>query len=506
MKLTQILPQHAYSSKQVSNNEANAAALAKVTLYQLMEYAGTAVFSLLTEQAPIPSKVLVVVGKGNNGGDGFVVARLALLAGYQVNVLLLGKIAEIQGDALTAMRFYIQIGGKLTATTQVVKAVKTIMTSHANVIVDGILGTGFKGDLSALFQEVIMTINNSQVKVISIDLPSGLNANTGQVLSTAVHANSTVTFIGIKKGLLTGQSVDYRGILYFADLGLTRHFESLVNSASIIVSDVNKPKLKPRLASSHKGSIGLVLTIGGGIGMPGAIRLCSEAALRCGAALVSVCCAQENQLMVLNGRPELMFAADKAKQLGVLPVFTKAKVITIGTGLGRGEWAEQLYTLVVNKSNRSQWLIFDADSLFFLAKHPNYQENRVLTPHPGEAATLLDCSVAEIEQDRFAAVKKIAKKYGGICVLKGAGSLISDGQQVWINTTGNAGMASGGMGDILTGIIAACCLQANTLLDAAILAVFIHGKAADIVAQQHGERGILASDLCLVLRQLINDC
>ena len=505
MEVTQILPQQAYSTKQVRENEAKAAQLAQVSLYQLMENAGHAVFSLIAQHSSVNKrKMLVFCGKGNNGGDGFVIARLALAAGYQVSVIMLAAPQTIQGDALTALNKYRQCQGHCLIAQKTEDLIAYCHEYEADIIVDALLGTGFRGEISGVFQQAITWINSQKAPVFSVDVPSGLNADTGVGANVTVQANFTVTFIALKQGLLTGQSANFLGQLFFAGLGVETYFNQVVASHVKVVSTHQNLSLPPRSANSHKGNIGLVLTIGGGQGMPGAIRLCSEAALRCGAALVSVCCAELNQTMVLNGRPELMLAANNAEQLKSLPVLHKAKVITIGTGLGRSQWAEQLFKLITQSTASQQIRVFDADSLYFLAKNRHQSDNHVLTPHPGEAATLLHCSIADIEADRFVAVKEIALRYGGICVLKGAGTLISDGKTVWINTTGNAGMASGGMGDVLSGVIAACVLQANSIIEAVLLAVFIHGQAADIIAQKYGQRGILASDLFTPLQTLIN--
>ena len=267
----------------------------------------------------------------------------------------------------------------------------------------------------------------------------------------------------------------------------------------------NKPKLPQRKPASHKGDIGLLLAVGGGEGLPGAIRLASEAALRSGAALVSVCCAQQNQALVFNGRPELMLAPNTAELLIQTKVFNKANALLLGPGLGRSHWAEALFSLVNNDLKAQRRIqVVDADGLYFLAKQPDVHSQRVITPHSKEAAMLLNCTINDIEQDRFAAVEQLVQKYGGICVLKGAGSLVCNGQQTWINTSGNAGMASGGMGDVLSGIIAALSLQITDLFTAVKLAVYIHGKAADIVAQQQGQYGMLASDLFLPLQACIS--
>jgi NAD(P)H-hydrate epimerase len=249
----------------------------------------------------------------------------------------------------------------------------------------------------------------------------------------------------------------------------------------------------------------LLLTIGGGLGMPGAIRLASEAALRCGVGLVSVSCHQQSQLLVSNGRPELMLAPTTTGLLAQSQQFKKAKGYLIGPGLGQDSEAEQLLELVFEITRlNNKFMVVDADALSLLSQSKQYYNNWVLTPHPKEAAKLLHCEVADIEADRFAAVRAIAKQYGGVCLLKGAGSLISDGKSVHINNSGNAGMASGGMGDVLSGVISALILQSDSLLSATCLAAYIHGAAADIIACNNGQRGLLASDLFIPLQQILN--
>jgi len=502
MKLTRSLPQQAYDAKQVRHYEPQIAKQQNISMYQLMERAGEALFTALKENFLPVHSILVVCGKGNNGGDGFVVARLALQAGYQVTLLLLADQALITGDALLAMERYHQSGGHTTTIKQQNQASILIEQFNGEVIIDALLGTGFKGELSTVFQNTINAINNQQANVLSVDIPSGLAANTGIAAKTTIKATVTVTFIAMKMGLLTGQAANFVGQLYFADLAVANVFEQLVSSDTRILTLKNIPRLKTRAPASHKGNIGLVLAIGGGQGMPGAIRMASEAALRTGAALVAVCCHQHNIPLVFNGRPELMFAPSEPEQLKLARCLTTAKAIIIGPGLGQSDWAKQLFSLSLCLTKTTT--IIDADALILLAQQPSFNENRVLTPHPKEAASLLACHVNDIEANRFTAVKNIVKKYGGICVLKGSGSLISNGKEVFINTTGNAGMASGGMGDVLSGIIAALSLQLPNLFDAVKLAVFIHGQAADIVAEQHGARGMLASDLFLPLQALVN--
>ncbi len=505
-KLLESLPQRAYNATQVLENEAQIAQTLPISMTALMEQAGLAVFNLLRSCYPRLSSLLVISGKGNNGGDGFVVARLAAELGIQVSVYLCCQPEQLKGDAKLAFERLVGANISIIYQNELTISRDFLAEHQFQLIIDAIFGIGFKGQLPQDIAELVTAVNDSGIDVLSVDLPSGLNASTGSVTNNAIIAQHTVTFIAIKQGLLTGQAAHYCGELHFAGLGLADNFQLAVDSDIYLQGGLNQspnhlPKLPVRSAVSHKGHIGQLLTVGGGQGMPGAIRLASEAALRAGAALVAVCCYPDNIAMVFNGRPELMLAHSESCRLAELAAFQKAKLLLCGPGLGQDQWAQQHFQQVMASDKPC---VLDADALRLLAQSPLNKANWVLTPHPGEAAVLLGCSVVEVEQDRFAAVRQIAQQYGGICVLKGAGSLICDGQVVWVNTSGNSGMASGGMGDVLSGIIAALLMQMPNSIDAVRLAVYLHGLAADKVAQQTGKIGMLASDLFLFIQQLLN--
>jgi NAD(P)H-hydrate epimerase len=503
----------AYGAKQVLENESKVAQILELEMYELMERAGNAAFNALRNHWPEAKSILVISGKGNNGGDGFITARLAHLAKLKVCVLITCDVHQISGDALIAYNAMIESGVCQVFTTDVKTAINEF---SGDIIVDALFGIGFYGVLNESMQALVSAVNENNAEVLSVDIPSGLCATTGNVHNEqAIIANITVTFIVYKQGLLSGQAANFVGELLLADIGLGDEFTKLV--PSFVAYQLESPLLNgvsplyKRMNTYHKGNIGQVLAIGGAKGMPGAIRLASEAALRCGAALVSVCCHENNQALVFNGRPELMLAPTDATQLANSAVMKKAKVFVLGPGLGKTDWSKALFNLVINKMTNSdeinsneKWLVLDADGLTALSQTKTYCSRWVLTPHPKEAARLLGCDVASIEADRFSSVRKIAKIYGGICILKGAGTLISDGNQIVINSTGNAGMASGGMGDVLAGVLAALVLQTNDYFSASCLAVYIHGAAGDIMANNYGQRGILASDLFTPLQKLIS--
>lgn len=525
MKLLQSLPHtdwltSVYSAKQVLENEAKVAQSQNLAMYHLMELAGQAAFEHLIECWPNAKRLLVLSGKGNNGGDGFVVALLAKKAGLKVTVLLTCLVDELKGDAAKAYQAMSASNDiDIIHHEQCKSNLQNIIDNTPDVIVDALFGIGFRGSLPKDIAQLVVEVNNSSVPVLSIDVPSGLCATTGKVsgentLARAVIADVTVTFIVLKYGLLTGQAAKFIGQLKLADLGLGRQFSLQVptsvcwQSTPFNIENSTQTLLPKRLKTSHKGNIGMLLAVGGNIGMPGAIRLASEAALRCGASLVSVCCYEGNQALVFNGRPELMISARDAKSLSQAKAMANAKSIILGPGLGKDDWAESLFAQVTRQaSNQPKFLVVDADALSFLAKARKSEvcaDNLILTPHPKEAAGLLGCDTESVEANRIESAEKIALKYKAICVLKGAGTIISDGKQTVINSSGNAGMASGGMGDVLSGIIAALCMQSEDAFYAVCLSVFIHGYAADILAKKAGQRGMLASDLFIELQKLVN--
>ncbi|TWX66378.1 NAD(P)H-hydrate dehydratase [Colwellia demingiae] len=502
-----------YSANQVLKNETNVARSQGIAMYELMQSAGAAIFTQLSNSWPNTQHILILCGKGNNGGDGFVVAKLAHQAKIKVSVLLTCDVSQLKGDALLAYQAMISTG-----VSPIIEDIANKNTDNlaviskftGEVIVDALFGIGFTGQLTPLFQELVSTINHQKAKVISIDVPSGLCATTGKVYGInieiqAIIADVTLTFIVYKQGLLTGQAANFVGKLFLAPLTMNNAFTKQVKTNNYYAQykfPLNQPK---RLPTSHKGDSGLLLAIGGSVSMPGAIRLASESALRCGAGLVAVSCHKDNQMLIMNGRPELMLAPETSVLLESSTQLSKARAYLIGPGLGQSDQAKQLFELICKTSQtQNKTTVLDADALILLSETKQQCNQWILTPHPKEAAALLQCDVTSIEADRFSAVRAIANQYGGICLLKGAGTLISDGEHVVINNSGNAGMASGGMGDVLSGVISALVMQSDNNFYSTCLAAYIHGAAADIIANNNGQRGLLASDLFIPLQQLLN--
>ena len=484
------LSEKLYRAAQIREMEDLAFSALGITAQDLMLRAGQAVFAELRRRWPNKRRLAVFCGAGNNGGDGYVTASLALQADYAVRVYALGAPDSLQGAALQAYQAYQQAGG-LVSTLE-----EDTSLPGVDIIVDALLGTGLNRQPNANYAAAIELINAADCPIVAADIPSGLQADSGNAQGSAVKAAATVSFVGLKAGLFTGMAADYCGEIVFADLDLPAELFAQIQPAAGLLK---KTALPARSRTAHKGRFGHVLLIGGNHGYFGAIRLAAEAALRCGAGLVSVATRAGHAPYLAIGRPEIMsHGVESIAELQVM--LNKASVIAIGPGLGQDDWAQAMFAQAIDAGKP---MLMDADALNLLATQPRYRPNWVMTPHPGEAARLLGSTIADIAADRYQAVTALQQRYGGVCVLKGAGSLVCDDQGIYVNTTGNPGMAGGGMGDVLSGIVAALLAQGLPPAAAAGLADFVHGQAADLCAAEHGERGLLASDLFAELRRCL---
>ncbi len=462
----------------------------------LMERAGEAAFKKCREKWPDAKSMVVLCGVGNNGGDGFVVARLAVEAGLTTTVLQLGDASKLQGDAFAAAQRLMSVGIEP-------EAFSSQNLSKFDVIIDALLGTGLRDNVSGAWRQAIAAINFSGTPVMSIDIPSGLHGDTGIPMGDAVIADCTMTFIGVKQGLLTGQAANHCGELDFDNLNIPDAVYTKFQPTAVRLKyQKSIHRLRAREQTAHKGNFGHVVIVGGDEGYIGAVRLAGEAALRAGAGLVSIATRVSHASVVNASCPELMcHGIENAEALSIL--LKKASTIVIGPGLGQSSWAVDMFTQVLAHDDVP--LVVDADALNLLAKEPLHNNNWVLTPHPGEAARLLQQSVKQVEQDRYDAIAKLKQRYDGVVILKGRGTLIAVKQElIGVCAEGNPGMASGGMGDVLSGIIAGLIAQGLSKANAARLAVCIHSEAADQAAKQSGERGLLASDLMPWIRKLVN--
>ena len=485
------LPVDLYRAAQTRELDRLAIEHAGLSSYELMTRAGSAAFGLLRRLWPEARALQVWCGSGNNGGDGYVIARLARAAGWQVTVYALAPRERLRDAALKACRDYLEHGGT------VIDYDGTRPLPSQGVIVDALLGTGLDRDVSGLYAQAIAHLNAANRPVLAIDIPSGIDADTGAMWGCAVQATATISFIGIKQGLLTGAAPQYCGELHFDNLGVPAELYAAVTPSARRLTTPSWPK-RPR--DSHKGHFGHVLIIGGHHGYSGAARLAAEAAARVGAGLVSVATRAAHAALLNTGRPELMCHACE-NEAALLPLLQQATVIVIGPGLGQEDWGRRLLLAALRSGLP---LVVDADALNLIAQQPCRNECWILTPHPGEAARLLGQNSATIQRDRFAAARALQQYYGGVVVLKGAGTLIDDGKHCYVATCGNPGMASGGMGDVLAGVIGGLWAQGWPAWDAACRGVVVHGSAADRAAQNGGERGLLASDVLPYLRQEVN--
>ncbi|MGK7244704.1 bifunctional ADP-dependent NAD(P)H-hydrate dehydratase/NAD(P)H-hydrate epimerase [Buttiauxella agrestis] len=494
LKITaKSIPHSVWSADWLRTAEKQAADELGLTLYELMQRAGAAAFNLARELYPQSQHWLVACGHGNNGGDGYVLARLAQAAGVRVTLLALESDKPLPQEATYARDAWLDAAG-------LIHAPEHPWPDDIDLVVDGILGTGLAHAPRDNAAQLIEKCNHHSAPVIALDIPSGLLAETGAIPGAVINASHTITFIALKPGLLTGKARDVVGELHFDALGLETWLKGQTAPITRVDSTQLAGWLTPRKPTSHKGDNGQLVIIGGDHGTAGAIRMTGEAALRAGAGLVRVLTRSENIAPLLTARPELMVQELTSQTLD--ESLEWADVIVIGPGLGQQEWGKKALQKVENSRKPMLW---DADALNLLAINPDKRQNRVITPHPGEAARLLNCAVSQIESDRLLAADRLVKRYGGIVVLKGAGTVVaSQHGECAIVDVGNAGMGSGGMGDVLSGIIGALLAQKITPYDAACAGCVAHGAAADVLAYRFGTRGMLATDLLSTLYPFVN--
>jgi len=490
----QNLPANIYSVAAVRELDRTTIEDHGVPGYTLMTRAGEAAVREAVERFPGAKRWQIVCGAGNNGGDGYVVARLAAQQGVVVSVLALVDPEKLTGDAATAWGDFAAAGG-------VVLPWSGELDIDADLLVDGILGNGIERDVGGEFASAVTAFNQHAAPVLALDIPTGIHGDTGAVMGCAIRAELTVTFVGLKSGLFLGAAPGYCGHIRFAGLDIPESVGDGIGAAyRRLDDDAMASALRPRPKAAHKGDFGHVLVVGGGEGMPGAVRLAGEAALRAGAGRVSIATHPSHAAILVASRPELMSHA-VATPSDLEPLLGKADVIAFGPGLGQSDWAQALLTRLADDQRPMVW---DADALNLLAASPNSVVNRVITPHPGEAGTLLGIGTADVQGDRLAALTALTESFGGVTVLKGAGSLVSSSHGVPVLcTAGNPGMASPGMGDVLTGVIAALIGQGLEPESAAAVGVEAHARAGDRAAAA-GERGLIASDLLDELRAVLN--
>ena len=454
----------------------------------LMERAGAAAAAVAMAMLSAHARVLIVAGPGNNGGDAFVVARLLAAAGHEVVLTFAGAADKLPADARAALAAWHQAGGG---------ELPELPPGRYDLIVDGLFGIGLTRPLAGHYVQLVDAVNALGCPVLALDVPSGLDAESGSVMGAAVRATRTVTFIALKPGLLTRDGPDYCGGIDVATLDL-----AFADTDGVRVErSMFRAQLVRRPRNTHKGSFGSAGVVGGAPGMAGAALLAARAALMLGAGRVYV--GMQERLAVDPTQPELMLRA-------AADVFELATALAVGPGLGQSDGAVELLRAAIAAPLP---LVVDADGLNLLAAHPVLQKRlaarsaaTIVTPHPAEAARLLGTTTTAVEADRIAAALELARRFHADVVVKGCGSVVAGADDAWaINTTGNAGLATAGSGDVLTGIVVALLAQGWPARAALLAAVHLHGAAADRLAEAGcGPIGMTAGELIAAARALFN--
>ncbi len=487
------LPKELYTVAQGRELDRRAMNVHELADGKLMELAGKEAFNVFRELWPGARTIAVCCGPGNNGGDGLVLAELAFMHGYDVQLIKFGDPKNKH-----CKKLFERIKSYKIPQLEI----KPQMFAETDVIVDAIFGTGLKRRLDGLVLQGVREINQSGKPILSLDIPTGLDSDTGTIWLDAVTATATISFISLKLGIFMADGVEICGQLLFSDLNvaqsLTHSMEPICRriDVSLITEFINGLK-KPR----HKGEVGHLIVIGGSRGMSGATYLAGQAALRSGAGRVTVL-THPNQLYYWTAvAPEIMaHAIVNGRDLA--PYLKTATAILIGPGLGVNNWSKSLMAEVLESQLPT---VVDADALNLLSQNIFYKENWILTPHPGEAGRLLCLSSAEVQRDRLKAAKQIQKKYGGNIVLKGAGTLVySNNGDMYLCDQGNFGMATAGMGDVLAGTIGGLVSLGLNNASASLCGTWIHSAAGDIAGKQ-GQRGMIASDLFPYIRILMDN-
>jgi len=475
----------------------------------LMENAGKATVDQIEDYYDdlCPGPVLILAGKGNNGGDGYVIARHLLNRGWEVMTIVLAAADAVSGDARVNLDILLKSEAEVYFVTEEEHLDALLQEGESAVVVDALFGTGLSSNVSGLYAKAVNWLNSSAAEVVAVDIPSGIDATTGQVLGVAVAADLTVTFAAAKVGQVVYPAAEYVGDLVVADIGIPRQLSDQLTVDHLFIDYAAAQVLLPvRPASGHKGTFGHLLLVAGSTGKSGAATLAAEGGLRSGAGLVTLAGpAHLNPIFEVKltevmtvPLPEIDGMVSQQAIADIELLWRDKSALAIGPGLGIGEEIGGFVRRLIRDCPLP--LVIDADGLNALAGHLDVLRERteptVLTPHPGEMSRLLGCSVAEIETDRVSVARAFAREYGVVLVLKGARTVVAEPEGVvFVNGSGNPALASGGTGDVLTGLIGGLIGQQTTAVAAALLGVYLHGRAADRLFESQGQAGILASDL-----------
>lgn len=490
------MQQRFLSIAQIRHIEADAINKFKLNI---MEIAGSKIALWVTKNRSNKDKVLVIVGRGNNGGDGVIAAINLLNAGYAVTILPVAKNLNPTTESL--INDFIELKGR------VLTRIPTSLASY-NLIIDAIIGIGITYYLDPKLNNLIDLVNQSGSFVLSVDTPTGLDPFTGEVFGNAIMACHTITFISDKPGFYTGSGIDLVGKLSIETLVNIDDFKiAKAITPDVVTNELSTIDYSPlvrKTYNTNKGTFGTVLIVGGNAGMHGALYLAGRSAMLCGSGKVILCPLDKNFVSDVV-MPELM----QTKPKDVLKNIEQYSVIVVGTGFGEDKVAINFLRKILKHKTQAKF-IFDADALNLIAKNPELESqlrvlpNKIITPHPGEAARLLKTTVPEINSNRFKALNSMYLQFNAVTLIKGAGSLIKDNDSIYLNQTGNMALSNAGQGDTLCGIIAAFIAQGMGLSDALRLAVYLHGSAAESMANSIGYTGILASEVALTVRALLN--
>jgi len=476
----------------------------------LMETAGRAVAEAICRHfaSCTLGPLLVLAGKGNNGGDGYVIARTLTDRGWQVRTLVLAPAAEIRGDAAVHLRALKRSGGEVVHASTPDRLSRALASQGWHVVVDALLGTGLSSEVQGLYRQAISWCNEQPAPVVSVDIPSGVDANGGRILGMAVQADLTVTFVAAKPGLVCYPGAACCGDLEVAEIGIPASLQGSQPVVGEFLDGAAAARLLPvRPRAGHKGSFGHLLVLAGSRGKSGAALLACDGGLHSGAGLVTLAVPASMQDLFMSRLREAMSLSlndsegvvSSAAYEQLMSALEHLDVLALGPGLGEAETTQVLVRRLVK--DYSGPIVVDADGLNALVGHLELFDDRdgaipVLTPHPGEMARLAGMAVADVEADRLGAALRFARSHRVVLVLKGAHTIIAapDGRYR-VNASGNPGLASGGMGDVLTGLVGGLLAQGMEPFDAAALAVFLHGHAADRLAERSGDAGMLASQV-----------